>query len=254
MLKEKRIQQIQEYVLEHESASLDELVDIFNVSKNTIRRDVQELVENGEFKKVYGGITVKQRSLESFQDRQVKNHNEKKLIGKLASKFIEDGDIIFVDSGTTTIELFEYIKEKKLTILTNNLEFTVQSIPYPNLNIISTGGILERETNSFSNFNNYELLKSYNINKCFMASTGISISNGVTNASPYETHLKQTIVKKGSEIFLLIDHNKFDKYGLMTYCQLDDIDYIITDQLPPTEYQEYFDKNEISVIYPDASN
>lgn len=248
MFKERRINQIYEYLIKNQSVSLDELVRVFHVSKNTIRRDVQELVERGDFKKVYGGVTINQKKLESFHDRQIKNQHEKAIIGQLAARFVEEEDIIFIDSGTTTIEMFNYIKDKRLTVLTNNLEFIAHAIPYNNLNVISTGGILERKTNSLSSFNNVDLLKNYNINKAFMASTGISITNGVTNASPYETKLKQTIVEKCKEIYLLVDHNKFESYGLMTYCQLNDIDYIITDKTPQKEYQEYCLENEIKLI------
>src|SRR4051794_24735513 len=114
MIKEKRIKKIQDYVLEHQSASLDELVKVFDVSKNTIRRDVQELVDRGELKKVYGGVSSIHKKLESFQERSVRNQEQKELIAKKAASFIEDGDFIFIDSGTTTIEMFEYLKEKHL--------------------------------------------------------------------------------------------------------------------------------------------
>lgn len=254
MIKEKRLKKIQEYVLKNESASLDELVDVFQVSKNTIRRDVQELVESGEFKKVYGGIAVMKKELESFQDRKVQNLTGKQKIGELAASFIEDGDIIFIDSGTTTVEIFEHIKEKRLTVLTNNLEFIFHATNYQNINIISTGGILERETNSFSNYNNLDIIKLYNINKAFMASTGISISNGVTNSSPYETLLKRTIVEKSNQVFLLVDHKKFDKYGLMTYCQLKYLHYVITDELPPKTYQEYFNEHNTPIVCPSRAD
>ncbi|MEG6532567.1 DeoR/GlpR family DNA-binding transcription regulator [Caldifermentibacillus hisashii] len=250
MIKEKRIQRIEEYVSKNQTASLDELVKVFNVSKNTIRRDIQELVERGDFRKVYGGIAINEKKLESFQDRQVKNQKGKALIGKLASEFVEDGDIIFIDSGTTTIEMFEYIKENKITILTNNIEFIVRSIPFPSLNIISTGGILERETNAFTTLDNTELFNTYNINKAFMATTGISLSKGVTNSSPLETGLKQAIVQKSSKVFLLVDSTKFEKLGLMTYCQLADVDYIVSDEKILVEYEKYAAEHDIHIIAP----
>ncbi|WP_394236766.1 DeoR/GlpR family DNA-binding transcription regulator [Niallia oryzisoli] len=251
MIKDKRINKIHEYVLEHKSVSLDELVKVFNVSKNTIRRDVQELVEQGDIKKVYGGVAVNDDSrakLESFTDRQIRNQAEKVMIAKAAAQHVEDGDIIFIDSGTTTIEMFEFIKTKHLSIITNSLDFIVRSLLYENLNIISFGGILERKTNSFGSLQNRELLQTYNINKAFMASTGISLTNGITNASPLESELKQTVVERSSEVYLLVDHDKFDRYGLKTYCGLDEIDYLITDRMPNESYQEYATKNNIQLI------
>ncbi|MFP5107348.1 DeoR/GlpR family DNA-binding transcription regulator [Neobacillus sp. C211] len=248
MIKEIRIKKINEYVIEHQSASLDELVTAFDVSKNTIRRDVQELVDRGELKKVYGGVSVVHKKLESFQDRQIRNQQQKVLISEKASCYVEDGDFIFIDSGTTTIEMFDYLKDKNLTIFTNSIDFIVRALPVENLNVISVGGMLDRKTNSFVNSRNMGLFKDYNIKKAFMASTGISLVNGVTNASPLESELKKTIVNRSSEVYLLVDHAKFDKYGLMTYCGLDEIDYLITDQLPNDTYQEYAKNNNIQLV------
>ncbi|MCM3116980.1 DeoR/GlpR family DNA-binding transcription regulator [Neobacillus sp. MER 74] len=251
MIKEKRLKKIQEYVNEHQSASLDELVTVFNVSKNTIRRDVQELVDRGELKKVYGGVSVVQSKLESFQVRQVRNQDRKELIAKKAASYVEDGDFIFIDSGTTTIEMLVYLKDKQVTVFTNNIDFIVDSLPYEKINVITIGGMLERKTKSFVNPRNMDLLKDYNIKKAFMASTGISLTNGVTNASPLESELKKIVVNRSAEVYLLVDHDKFDKYGLMTYCGFDEIDYIVTDALPNETYQEYAKKNGIQLVMAD---
>ena len=252
MIKDQRIKKIEEYVLKNQSASLEELMEVFNVSINTIRRDVQGLVESGPFIKVYGGVSVKQlNKLETVQERKVRNQTGKTKIGEAAIDLIEDGDIIFVDSGTTTIEMFPFLKDKDLTIVTNNIDFIVQCLPFENLNIISIGGILERKTNSLGGPQNIELLKAYNINKAFMATTGVSLSNGVTNASPLETDLKKTIVQRSQMVYLLADHTKFGKYGLMTFCQLDDIDCIITDEGPSDEYKEYAARHEIELLVAD---
>jgi DeoR family transcriptional regulator, myo-inositol catabolism operon repressor len=248
MLKTKRLNQIQEYVLQHQTASLDELVEVFGVSKNTIRRDVQLLVENGELKKVYGGVAANHSTLISFHDRKVRYQPEKKKIGKLAADFVEDGDIIFIDSGTTTFEMLEFIKNKTITVITNNFDFISEAISFENVNIFSTGGMLDRNTRSFVNFKSNDIFKSYNINKAFMASTGISLTNGVTNSSPLESEIKRSAVEKCSEVFLLVDSYKFDKYALTTYCNLNEIDYLITDKLPNENYQQYFKANKIQLV------
>ncbi|MDT3426732.1 DeoR family myo-inositol catabolism operon transcriptional repressor [Paenibacillus forsythiae] len=248
MLKTKRIKQIQDYIIEHNTVSLDELVAVFDVSKNTIRRDIQELVEGGEVKKVYGGVAAVNPPLISFNDRRSRGHAEKQRIAKAAAEYVADGDIIYIDSGTTTLEMIEYIKHMNLTIITSNLDFILGSLPYGNLNIISTGGVLERKTKSFASFKNMDLLKAYNINKAFMASTGISIFSGVTNSSPLESEIKQIVVERCQEVFLLVDHHKFGRHALMTYCKLQDIDYLVTDSMPGTDYQQFAGENGIKLV------
>lgn len=252
MLKPKRIKQIQQYIMEHSTATLDELVNVFNVSKNTIRRDIQELVEGGEIKKVYGGVTAVQLTpLLSFNERKTRNRSEKQRIAKAAASFINEGDIIYIDSGTTTLGMLEFIKHLELTLITSNLDFILGALPYGNLNVISTGGVLERKTKSFASIKNTDLLKAYNINKAFMASSGISLSGGVTNSSPLESEIKQIVTHKSREVFLLADHSKFGKHALMTYCNLEDIDYLITGSMPGDDYLQYALEHEIKLVVAD---
>ncbi|MFJ5963215.1 DeoR/GlpR family DNA-binding transcription regulator [Bacillus sp. NPDC093026] len=248
MLKTKRIQQIKEYVIQHQSVSLDDLVTTFGVSKNTIRRDVQKLVEEGHIHKVYGGVAVNHARLESFHDRQTRNQLQKKWIAKEAARIVENGDVIFIDSGTTTLEMIHYLNDKELTIVTNNLDFIVQALPYAQLHVISTGGLLERKTKSFSNFAYTNEILHYNFDKVFMASTGVSISNGVTNSSPVETSMKEMVVKKGKEVILVVDHTKFNKYAMVTYCGLDEIDYLITDNSLDNTYTTFFKEHHIELV------
>ena len=81
-----------------------------------------------------------------------------------------------------------------------------------------------------------------------MAPAGISITNGVAHSSPFETELKHSIVERSSEVFLLVDHYKFDKFALMSYCTLEQIDYIITDCTPDEKYVNYAKDNGIHLV------
>ncbi|MFD1362439.1 DeoR/GlpR family DNA-binding transcription regulator [Lentibacillus salinarum] len=251
MLKIKRLDKIKAYINEHGSASLDELVKEFGVSKNTIRRDVQTLIEGGAFKKVYGGVEVnKPNTTVPFDDRKVHNIESKQKIGKAAAEFVENGDIIFIDSGTTTVEMVDYIKDKELTIITNNIAFIFRAFPYNNLSIFSTGGMMERRTNSFTSADNDEIITTYNIKKAFLATTGLTIKNGVTNSLPLESSLKKSVVERSTETFLLADYSKFGKSSLTTYSELNEIDFLVTDNMPEAFYT-YTQENGINVVYPE---
>lgn len=248
MLKTKRIQQIQEYVFEHQSVSLDDLGTIFGVSKTTIRRDIRKLIKEGMIQKVYGGVAINHTKLESFNERKTMNTFKKRLIAKTAADYVENGDIIFIDSGTTTLEMITFLKAKQVTIITNNLDIIVQTLPFENLNIISTGGLLERDTKSFSSYSHADSFKKYNFDKVFMASTGVSILNEVTNSSPIESGSKETIVKGNADVFLLVDNTKFDKYAMVTYCGWEEIDYLITNNFLDESYQDYAIENNIELV------
>lgn len=246
-MRSERITLVENYIINHKTVSLDKLCEVFNVSKNTIRRDLSVLVKKGSIKKVYGGVTINEnKELISFEERNVKNSNSKVLLCKAAVEFIKDGDTIFLDSGTTTVNIIEFLKDKKdITIFTNNVIAISKSIHYSNINIICLSGILNRKTKSFTGLHSTDILKSYNINKCFMSCTGISLERGVTNSTKEEFKIKKTAISRSSKCFLLADNSKFDKVSLMTFCEVEDLDCIITNSTPPEEYVQYFKDKKI---------
>jgi DeoR family myo-inositol catabolism operon transcriptional repressor len=123
-MRSKRISDIQDYIYENKTVTLDQLCRVFDVSKNTIRRDLKEIISGGNFKKIYGGVTVKDsKDLPPFSERNISNLEAKKKIAAKAAELVEDSDVIFIDSGTTTIHMIDYIKDRKnLTIITSNLD------------------------------------------------------------------------------------------------------------------------------------
>ena len=255
-MKVERIHQIHELLKERKRISLDELCEIFGVSKNTIRRDIAELEEDGIIRKVYGGIVLKEAeimSLEPFSAREIRNINEKKIIAGLAAEFVNDGEVIYIDSGTTTMHMLPHLAEKNfLTIVTASIYVLELATRYINLNVIATGGNLQPPIKALVGADVVNCIKNYNFSKIFLASTGISIEHGATNASPLECEIKKELVKKSCAKYLLVDNSKFDVASLMTYSNLSDIDHVVTDKNPPEKYLDFFQKNSVKLILPDA--
>ena len=235
------MEQMEAYILEHKTVTLDELCEEFGVSKNTVRRDLDVLLENRRFKKIYGGVTVEDfKELVSFGERNISKLSEKQRIAQKAASLVEDGDVIFIDSGTTTLHLVEYLGERKnVTIVTNNIETILRAIPMENLTLIALPGTLNRKTLSFTGLNAVQLLQQFNIRKAFMASTGYSMESGVTNSSPLESDIKRTAVARSQQVYLLADAAKYGAAALTTYCRLEELNGLITDQLPPQEAQDF---------------
>ena len=252
ILKENRIQELKNYIMANERASLDDLCTLFNVSKNTMRRDINELEKQAIIKKVYGGIVLNdKKTTEPFESREEKNITSKQIIAKLASQFVQDGDIIYIDSGTTTMHMIPHLAEiRNLTIITNNLNVIMGSLPYPNLNVLCTGGVLFRTTNSFVDMDAVNSLKKFNISKAFMASTGISITKGITNSSSFEYDIKRYMVENCDTVIVLADDTKLGRVSLRTYWELKDIHVFITNELPGSEFVDFFESNNIKLITP----
>jgi len=246
-----RLREMENYILERDTVSMEELRKKFNISMNTVRMDVAQLVDKGAVKKVYGGVCSNEKSnLVPFEERQLKNSNKKMAIGKLASSLVQDGDIIYIDSGTTAMCLVEYLRDTKdVTILTNSVNVINRGIPLPNLNIICLSGTLERKTNSFISADTAGILEKYNINKAFMASTGITEDGAVTNSSPLEFEIKKAAIANSKEVYLMIDSDKYGKSALLTYATVLEFDMVVTDHAADPELIELCNKNEVKILY-----
>ena len=254
-MKIERIDRIHALLRERKRISLDELCEIFGMSKNTIRRDITELEEEGFIRKVYGGIVLREAqimSLEPFSAREIRNIAEKKIVAELAASLVNDGEVIYIDSGTTTMHMLPYLAEKNfLTIVTASVYVLELATRYNNLNVIATGGNLQPPIKAFVGPDVLKCIRNYNFSKIFLASTGISIEHGATNASPLECEVKRELVKKSCAKYLLVDSSKFDVASLMTYSDLRGLDNIVTEKNPPEKYFDYFKKFSVKLILPD---
>ncbi len=250
-MRSKRIENIKNFIYNNKIVTLDQICNEFKISKSTIRRDIQDLLlSDSRFKKIYGGIKFDSKNNPiPFNERKIKNIAEKILISKKASELVEDNDIIFIDFGTTVLNIVDYLKDiKNLTVITNNLEVIYKAINYNNMNVISLSGSLNRKNLSLLGASSVNILKTYNISKCFMSTTGLSINNGVTDLSSLEAEIKSVAVQKSNMVVLLADKSKFNCVSLQTYCNLNEIDKLITDEYPPEDISSYLKKNNIEII------
>ena len=143
MIINKRKKEILEYLSDSDSHTLIDLAKKCNVSMNTIRRDVNELVESGHVQKFYGGVSLVRKSDSSFYNRATINQEEKQRIAKYAASLVKDKDLIFIDSGSTTAQIVDYLNVNyDLTIVTNNLKAISKIIDVMNWNLIVVGTTL----------------------------------------------------------------------------------------------------------------
>ncbi len=249
-MRSERIKEIKNFIYANKTVTLDKICERFNVSKSTLRRDLDEVLKSGDIKKIYGGVTViPRRELIPFEERNISNLEAKRKIAAAAAELVADGDIIFVDSGTTTLPIIDFIKDKKnFTILTNNVGIILRAIPYENINIISLSGMLTRKTLSFTGTTAAQVLRNYNISKAFMATTGFSVASGVTNSAPEESDIKRTAVQRSQQVCLLADSSKCGEVSLITYCGLDQIDTLVTETPPPSDIGDFMEQHGKQIL------
>ncbi|EST89528.1 DeoR/GlpR family DNA-binding transcription regulator [Vagococcus lutrae] len=248
-MKAKRNDLIKEYILEKEHVTLKELEETFNVSMNTIRRDVAKIITDPRFEKVYGGVSVKKNKLISFENRSIKNKEVKQKIAEEAAKLIQPHDLIYIDSGTTTKYILDYLpKDIEMTIITNSLDIVLKAEVFEKIQVFLLGNMFKRSTRSFVGITPDQITNKYNISKAFMAATAVSIDNGMMNSDLMEYEIKKHIVDKAANIYLLADKSKFEKSTLLTYASLDQVNKIITDKDFDTTYLDFFNDKQIEPI------
>src|SRR5699024_7864403 len=248
-MKSRRLDEIIKYVNEKKNATINELAENFNVSVVTIRRDISELERLGELKKVYGGvIAVKPEQAISYDERFIKNKEKKDHIAKLAAKQIENYESIFIDSGTTTANILDYVdKDIKITLFTNNLDIINKCENFPNIKLYVVGYIYNNENRFFIGESPY--VKIINLDKSFLSASGIHLINGATTIDFDENIIKSYVVKKSNKNYLLADKSKFGSSTILTFADLRDINTILTNDDVADEFKEYFNENNIILKY-----
>lgn len=249
-MKAKRIDAMKDLIYQKNMISIEDLSKHFDVSINTVRRDVNELEKRNAIKKIYGGVKALKKEVFNYDDRNIINKEEKAFIAQSACQHIEEGDILFIDSGTTTSEIANFLPtEFEYTVLTNNLDIINRCSFLPNITLIVLGTRFRHSTRSFVDIDFNSSVADYNIDKAFMAATGISTDNGLSNAHYAEYDIKKWIVGKSNQIFALVDSSKFGYSTLMSYATLEEINYLITDKKPNEDFIKLSNDYGIHLIY-----
>lgn len=225
----KRNEKICELLEEKKFLSIKELSKIFMVSENSIRRDLHELDKNKRIIIISNGSITKN---ELFQYKNEIDFLRKKSIAKKAASFINNGDTIIIDGGTTTKLIIKFLKEiKKLTIFSPSIDiaYEVFLLNNPNITLISPGGILDYKANQFFPYKFKEDIQDFNFDKGFLSASGIDLINGVTNENLISTPFKDMIIRSSKDFYFLIDSSKFAKSSLEKICNIKDIHNLITD-------------------------
>ena len=195
MIAEKRRAQIIELVNLHGSVSIEELLELFKVSRMTIWRDLKELEIKGVIMRVHGGalkVDELDEKEEEFSLRRKEHLNEKRKIARFAAKnFVNDSDIIFLDGGSTVLEMIPHLKQSNLTILSNGLNTLLYASKFlPHLNVIGCGGILRKPSFTFVGHEAEEFFGRYKVNTAFISGTGVTIEDGIMDPHPLEMEVK----------------------------------------------------------------
>ena len=231
-LKIVRQQKIIETIKQFQQATVSELSARFEVSEVTIRRDLQELSEEGIIQRTHGGALATSHSAPEMPVflRMTKQGDAKELIGRAAEELIEDGESIFIGSGTTTAYLARnLIHRKSLTVVTNALTIATELASAEDITVVITGGMLRSSELSLVGHITEQALKEVRVDKIFMGIPAISLKDGLTNDYLPEVMTDRTIIEMAPELILLADYTKFGKVGSAYVAPITSVTTLVTD-------------------------
>jgi DeoR family transcriptional regulator, fructose operon transcriptional repressor len=249
---EERHDEILKYIEKKEKVTIEEIMNLLKKSKSTIRRDLMELERQNLILRTRGGALKKKFFKYEFSLNEKKdlNLNQKKKIALIAKRFINDGDIIFISGGTTTQELAKILFDiKNIVVFTNAINILLELVNNSEINVKLVGGDFRKKTYSMVGQDAINYLERYNFNKAFIGVNGISLKEGITTPNELEAIIDGNVIKKSKKTFILADESKFGMVAFSTICQIDDVNYIITNKSINSSLSNDIQKNGIKIIY-----
>jgi DeoR family fructose operon transcriptional repressor len=232
-----RRERIQAYLAVHKIARLSDLSEFLDASEATIRRDLEWLENEGLIQRTHGGAMLSQHlELETeYQHRAQMFSEEKMLIGKMAASLVENGDTIFLNSGTTTTQIIRHLApDADITVITNNL-FAVLEAGEVGYELILVGGAFQPKLKSVAGRFSANILSQVYADKAFIGVDGINVKYGCTVPSFTEAENDRAMIEQThGKVFIVADHSKWGVIANFEIAQIDQIQAIITDsQLDP---------------------
>jgi DeoR family glycerol-3-phosphate regulon repressor len=243
-----------EYILtilkEKKSVRILDLSKQLKVSRETIRKDIMEMEEEGLLKKTYGGAVLDEANIETdYERRRAENKEQKESIAERAYQFIEPGDTIYLDYGTSTYALAKKLVDfENLTIVTNSIPIVNLLIHSPGIQLIILGGNIRKNEDSLFGTFGLNNAKEIFVDLGFFGCAGIDIKSGVTNYHMGEIEISKVMLHQSKTVILLADETKFGKSALYKTSSLEDLDIVITTNIKEAEVEEEFSKYDFEVI------
>ncbi|SES74972.1 DNA-binding transcriptional regulator of sugar metabolism, DeoR/GlpR family [Salinibacillus kushneri] len=252
MLVAERHQKIAELVNERKSIRVSELSQLFSVTEETIRRDLEKLERENKLERSHGGavsLNSQQEATEtSYKEREIKNVTEKRSIAAESVKHVNEGDKIILDASSTAWYMAKILPDIPLTVLTNSIKVALELSLKSNITVISTGGILTSRSLSYVGPLAEESLNTYHVHKAFISCQGFDLGYGISESNEEQGRIKKKICDISDSIYVMVDHTKFGVRSFSHIHPLDKLNYVITDQTVSSETLQLLRENNIRVV------
>jgi DeoR/GlpR family transcriptional regulator of sugar metabolism len=231
---------------------VSDLSTMFNVTEETIRRDLEKLEKEGFAKKTYGGaIVVENANVDlPYIIRKESNVEGKEYIAEMISSLIDDGDHIMLDASSTAVYIAKRLKNKKnLTLITNSIEILLELSDVTGWKILSTGGTLREGSLSQVGYQAEKMISTYHVDKTIISCKGVDIEKGITDSNEMDAHIKNLMLDATNMKILAVDKSKFDKISFTKISDLSNVDVVVTDAELNDKWKKTFETLNIQAMY-----
>ena len=237
--------EISEFVKEKKYASIDEIMEKFQLSRSTVRRTLIAMEEKKLLKRVRGGAEaiedVDAILPMDFQEVFNANKEDKIIIAKKAASLIQDNDVIFIDSGSTCFYMIDYIKAKEITVVTNGI-MHIQKLMAKGINTYILGGYAKPEKNLIMGEDMVNKISVMNFDKAFLGTMGIDARSGFTTMMLEDGEVKKAVIKSSDKCYILADKSKFNVRKFYTYGDFTEATIITNSEIK-------FEEGKAKIIY-----
>lgn len=250
MLAPERREKILSVIMRNKSALVKDLCVMFNVTGETIRKDLSILQMEGKVLKTYGGAYIR----EGVKNQVHVNLREgilpqaKHNIGKICAQMVQDGDTIFLDESTTCLSIAKQLHHLvELTVITNSLKIISLFEDTPKVRLIALGGELDTKTQSFVGSDTLAMLENYYVDKGFVSCRGLDCKAGITDGQQGNGEIRRKMLEHSNRRILVADQSKLNLVNFYKICGFDAIHTVVIDQLQGQEWHEFLKKQNIEV-------
>lgn len=236
--------------IEHKKSVAD-LCEQFNVSPATMRGDLRDLEAVGLLKRTHGGaISNKKMTYEPTPiEKEIENIDKKQKIAQSAVQYIQDNDVIILDTGSTVYELAKLLSEKKdLTVITYDFKIANYLDANADATVIFLGGQLRRNFHCAIGPMAINAIKDLNADRAFLGANGLSVTKGLSTPNLELASLKKEIINISDEVIVLCDSTKFDTTSFAKFAELEEVDLIITDSGVKNKQISRYDGIDVDLI------
>lgn len=233
MLPEQRKRKLLDLLQQNGAADVGHLAEVLDVSPATVRRDLQMLAEHGHVRRTHGGAVLPHVSTAfepPYTEKSERNAEQKAAIAREASRRVAPGEVVVLDSGSTTLALARELKHlHDLTVITSDLKIALELGEVPSTTVIIVGGTVRTSLYSVIGPFAERMLQDLHSNHSFLGADAVSLQAGLTNATLEEVPIKRLMLRCGNRSVLLADSSKFGKASLAKIADLSEFDEVVTD-------------------------